>query len=78
MGQSQVTAGGSESLMGLCIFTMCLAEAPIFHYTESLFAIIPVPTVLHIVLGVYVLRLLLYAGRPFKGLPNPESKPAAL
>ena len=48
--------------MGLCIFTMCVAEAPIFHYTESLFAIIPVPVVLHIVLGVYVLRLLLYAG----------------
>ena len=48
--------------MGLCIFTMCLAEAPIFHFTESLFALIPVPIVLHIVLGVYVLRLFLYAG----------------
>ena len=48
--------------MGLCIATMCLAEAPIFHYTEALFAIIPVPLVLHAVLGVYILRLLLYAG----------------
>ena len=48
--------------MGLCIATTCLAEAPIFHYTEALFAIVPVPVVLHIVLGVYILRLLLYAG----------------
>ena len=48
--------------MGLCIFTMCVAEAPIFNYTGPLFAVIPVPVVLHIVMGVYVLRLLLYAG----------------
>lgn len=68
--------------MGLCIFTMCVAEAPIFHYTESLFAIIPVPVVLHIVLGVYVLRLLLYAGKPrtvqiFDVMPGDQMQPDA-
>ena len=55
-------AGGSDLLMGLCIAVMCAAEVPIFHYTEDLFRVIPVPVALHVVLGIYILRLLLYAG----------------
>lgn len=55
-------AGGSDLLMGLCIACMCAAEVPIFHYTDRLFEIVPVPVALHVVLGIYILRLLLYAG----------------
>ena len=55
--------------MGLCLTTMCAAEAPVFHFSGPLFDAVGLPVVLHAVMGAYVLRLCLYASLSFIGSP---------
>lgn len=60
--------------MGLCIATMCAAEAPVFHYAGPIFDRLGLPLTLHMVMFVYVLRLCLYGilsvfGTPWAVLP---------
>ncbi|KAK9796993.1 hypothetical protein WJX73_010487 [Symbiochloris irregularis] len=66
--------GGTEFLMGLCIATMCAAEAPVFHFAGPIFDTLGLPLTLHLVMFVYVLRLCLYGilsvfGTPWAVLP---------
>lgn len=62
-------AGGTEFLMGLCIFTMCATEAPLFHFAGPIFDFVGLSLTLHIVMGVYVFRLCLYGSMALAGTP---------
>lgn len=56
-------------MMGMCLTTMCMAEVPVFLFTGRLLRWLGVNAVLHMVLGVYILRLVLYVLLPWAGTP---------
>lgn len=55
--------------MGLCIATMCAAEAPLFHFAAPIFNTLGLQLVLNMVMFVYILRLCLYGFLPLAGTP---------
>lgn len=55
--------------MGLCLTVMCAAELPIFFFIGRLLSWLGVNIALHMVLGVYILRLVLYYLLPWAGTP---------
>ena len=55
--------------MGLCIATMCAAEVPLFHFAGPIFNFVGLPQTLHIVMGVYILRLCAYGSLSVFGTP---------
>ncbi|GMH42383.1 hypothetical protein BSKO_10302 [Bryopsis sp. KO-2023] len=52
--------GAPEYLMGLALLVTCSAEVPVFALMDRILRYVGVQTMLHIVMGVFILRLLGY------------------
>ena len=55
--------------MGLCLFAMTATEAPLFHFAGRVFDYVGLELTLHVVLGVYILRLCAYGSLGLVGTP---------
>ncbi|KAK9815868.1 hypothetical protein WJX72_010994 [[Myrmecia] bisecta] len=61
--------GGSEALMGLTITFACIAEIPVFQCTGWLLRTLGVNPTLHLVLCIFVVRMLCYSLLPHAASP---------